>query len=155
MSDTTTGLLIRQGRPTDAPFLFNSWLKSFRKAWFSMRIPSDVFFAQQHLVIEDILQRPGTRVFVVTPAGDEDTICGYAVTEAVPGTDGKALIVHYVYVKETFRKLGLGKQLLVSAGVASDTHVVMVSHMTQHAAPIVEKYHMVYNPFVLFRAIPS
>lgn len=148
-------LVVRPGRPTDAPFLFNSWLKSFRRAWFAQRIPSDVFFAQQHLVIEDILQRPETRVWVVTPAGigDEDVICGYAVTAAVPGADSKALIVHYVYVKETFRKLGLAARLLQAAGLHPDTHVVMLSHMTQFMAPIAEKRGWVYNPYVLFRGL--
>lgn len=151
MSDSH--LLIRPGRPEDANFLFNSWLKSYRRSWFAQRIPNDVFYAQQHLVIEDILNRPLTRVSVITPAGDPDTICGYAVTEAIDGAASKAAIVHYVYVKETFRKLGLATRLLQAAGVGADAQIVFLSHITSHFAPLAEKRGYVYNPFVLYRAL--
>jgi len=149
------GLLIRDAQQDDANFIFNSWLKSFRRSWFAQRIPNDIFYSQQHKVVEEILSRVTTQAHVITPATDPATICGYAVTEAIPGTEGRAKLVHYTYVKETFRRLGLATRLLSHAGIGPDygQQIVFLSHITSHFAPLAEKHGYVYNPFVLYRGL--
>lgn len=144
-----TGLITRPGREQDAPFIFNSWLRSYRRSKAAQQVGNDVYYAQHHKCIERTLQRASTQVLVAVPAalGESDTICGYIVTERVPGAD-KALVVHYVYVKETFRRLGLAKGMLQAAGWGTDT-VCLHTHLTAHAEAATMKYGLIYNPYLV------
>lgn len=143
-----TQMLIRPAGPDDMPFIFNSWLMSYRKAPATHGIPSNVYYSQHHKLIEEMLNRPSARAMIVCPENDRDLICAYMVAEPMQNTDGKAVMVHFVYVKETFRLLGIVKTLAKSFGINNDT-VLFCSHYTSAAKPLVEKFGIVYNPYHL------
>lgn len=155
---STSPLTIRDARPADHNFIYNSWLRSNRRARNAAQVPNDIYYTQHHKLVEDILARPTTRTYVITPTalGESDTICGYAVVEALPNAPA-VHVVHYVYVKETFRRLGLAKQLLQHAGIPATRAenalaLTFVTHLTSHAEPATIKYGLVFNPYLL---VPS
>lgn len=107
-------LAIRPGQEADLPFVFNSWLKSFKtRSQFARRITDEVFYRWHKLVVSRILQRPGTQLLVATPEGEPDTILGYLVME-----QQDVQVLHFAYVKTSFRRFGIARALVKSAGIA-------------------------------------
>jgi len=90
---------------TALPFVIHSWLKSFRNSGFAKHIPAHLYFASHHALIERLLKR-GARACAAVFADDPDTLIGWMCTE---GT-----VLHYLYVKHVFRRIGIGTKLLAS-----------------------------------------
>lgn len=86
----------------DEGFIFNSWLRSFRK---SVDMESKAYYLFQHRKIEKLLR--DSRVLMAVSEDDPDQIFGWVCF--APFED--EYIVHYLYVKATFRKLGIGRRL--------------------------------------------
>lgn len=97
-------IALRPARPGDASFVINSWLKSYASSDAAKVLPREVYFRGQHGLITAILGREGTRVLVACMADDTDAILGWACVEGS--------VVHFTYVKQTYRRLGVAKRLL-------------------------------------------
>lgn len=86
--------------------IYATWLRSYHSASLRTKtIPKDTFFREHHKVIDRILDRPETKVRLAVMPDDPSVVFGWAVTE---GPD----VVHYVYVKPSFRKYGIARALL-------------------------------------------
>ena len=91
---------IRLGRPSDLPFVVDSWAKRGRNP--GERIRDATARARS------ILAHPSTVLRVAVLPDDEDAILGWAViTDAVPPR------CRYVYVRKDARGQGVAKVLLV------------------------------------------
>lgn len=119
-------MITRGLRPDDHAFLFDSWLRSFRASHESGPYPPDLYYPAVRTAVERILARPTARVLV---AEDEttDVILGYVVHE--PGWQRWSRrrrelevyhVAHYAFVRELARGKGIGKYLLLMAGVKRD-----------------------------------
>ena len=98
----------------DHPFLYNSWLKSYRFSLFAERITNTIYFEDHHKLIEKILNN--SKILIACNPSDPSQLYGYVVA----GEDDGILIVHFLYVKHTFRNMGIGKTLLDAVGHSSD-----------------------------------
>ena len=99
---TTEVVQIREGRPSDIPFVTNSWLKSFRaNGAFSQSVPNDIYYQQHHKILEAIIPR-GLLLVLCNPE-DPDQIIGWTLIERQP----EILILHYIYIKNSLRRNGL------------------------------------------------
>jgi hypothetical protein len=128
----------RAGEPADVPFLINSWIKSYWDGGVTLRYVDRVsYFASHHRIIEAVLSRPETAVTVIHPEGEPRVIVAYLVQG--PG------VVHYVYVKNAFRHLGLARTLI--GDVNKD--IGAVTHLTTKAERILSKngIHYRFNPY--------
>lgn len=95
---------VLDGIGTARNLIFATWLRSYQtSSLMTKAIPKETFFGEHHKVIERILSRNPTVRLAVIP-DDQDVVLGWSVTE--PG------IVHYVYVKPSFRKYGIARALL-------------------------------------------
>lgn len=126
-------------RPTvfgDEAFIFSTWLRGlhYGNPWFH-EIDKDIFMENYHRVIESILARPAVEVRVACLKEDPDTIVGYAVLEP----DRSAL--HWVHVKEAWRKFGVMKKLIPD-------RVVCVTHLTTLGKTLKPK-EIKFNPFLV------
>jgi len=83
---------------------------------------SDVYYPHQRKRIENALQVGDC--YVLANPEDPDHIFGYAVVEHLSAGD----IVHFVYIKFPFRKMGLARKLF--AQVVRDQATTLVSHTT-------------------------
>jgi len=113
---------LRPAVETDLGLIFSSWLKSY---WATRppemtAVASGLYFSDQghHGVIERILGRTGAIVAHVPD--DPDTIMGWACIEDD--------CLHYVYVREIWRRKGVAKALVGAVPVAT------VSHLTPEIA---------------------
>lgn len=150
-TDTQAPVTIRDGGERDQAFVFSSWLQSYRSSAFARPIATHTYFDRHHAVLERILARPTTRVVVATPEDAPAVILGWAVTEGLlrgsarDGATAPTPTLHYVYVKEQFRKLGIARQLVARIGRRfAVTHRTAVVEGAMRRRPDV-----VYDPYLI------
>lgn len=136
-------LKIRNVTNEDVPFIFNSWLKSFRETGFMANgISNTVYYDGHHKIIQKILQR--SEIWVACDERYPDQIFGYAVAERIDGI----FVLHYVYVKHNFRKTGIAKVLLSMFKHDRD-QASCCTHLTRLTDRFLMKYNMFYNPYIV------
>jgi GNAT superfamily N-acetyltransferase len=133
---------IRPMEPMDARFIVGSWLDSYRKgdrasAW-AARIPGPVYYPHQREVIGRCLERSTIRV--ACHVEDEGQILGWAAVERTRS----AAILHYVYVKQVFRHLGVAHALLDELHV----HDGFTSHLTEGGRALAADRRLLFNPYL-------
>ena len=95
-----------------------------------------MYYKEYNKVIDHLLTISTIKVACLDD--DEVVILGYAVFDR----DN----IHYVFVKEAFRRLGIAKRLIESSLILPET----CTHSTYIAEVIIEKFKLTYNPFSLF-----
>lgn len=100
--------MIRPARTEDINFVFDSWLKSWRKSRYAGVVPNHLYYATYRATIESLVAR-GAMLTIACHPVNTDHILGWICTEQT--LDGYA-VVHYLYVKDPFLKLGVDKELL-------------------------------------------
>lgn len=108
-------LILRDQTEADEPFIFSSWLKSFR---LNDRRPGPRYYREQHNTIERLLKESSVKVACL--AATPHIIIGWSAI------NGQAC--HYVYVKSPFRRMGIARTLLASI---DPTKTVTYSHKTE------------------------
>lgn len=101
-------LIVRKamlGPQTDEEFIFDSWLRCYRKSPDS-HLPDEVFFPLYRGIIKHLMVH--SKVEVLCIPENEDAILGYIVYDPS--------VVHWIYIKRDFRGQGLGKLLIDRAG---------------------------------------
>lgn len=132
-------LSIRFAYDKDLPFIFATWLHSYKhSSYFAKKISGPVFFRAHHEVIEDILARDTATAIVANPKDDPDLILGFFVYE--PG------IAHYVYVKGSFRDFGISRALAEHSKL--NLEECSFTHWCFDTDWILEKHpKLIYNPY--------
>ncbi len=97
----TDPIRLRPGAPGDIPFVMRTWLDSYRHSAWARQL-GELYYPTHRLIVEAILKRG--RLLVACAAADEDTIAGWACTEAD--------VIHFVFVKPDCRGAGLARRLL-------------------------------------------
>jgi hypothetical protein len=135
----------------DLGFVLNSWLKSFRMSSWPSVASDAVYFPNQQRLIGEIAARENARLVVACNPDNPGQIYGWACGERA--TDTSPLIMHYVYVKETFRKMSIGTQLLGQFGWENDNQVVLATHDHYHLfeanKSLSKKFRISCNPYIL------
>ena len=134
---------IRPARQTDLPFVLNSWLRNYHEHGDGARhVPNEVFFsdAGHHGVVTSLLATSTTLIACLPD--DDDAICGWCCAEAYD--DGRG-VLHFVYVKAPYRRMGVGQTLLRSVGFP----LTVCTHWT----PVIRSWRergriYVYNPYL-------
>ena len=129
----------------DYPFLYNSWLKSYRFSPFAERITNTIYFEDHHKLIEKIIDN--SKTLIACNPSDPSQLYGYIVA----GEEEGVLVVHFVYVKHTFRNMGIGKTLLDAMGHDKEKAGVYTHH-TRMADKLAAKYNFVYHPYLMFES---
>lgn len=132
---------IRKATEADVPFIFNSWLKSFKGSNAVKNVPGPVYFDFHHKAIEKLLQR--SQVEVLCAPDDQSQVFGYVVHETVEGVK----VLHYAYVKYAFRGMGLCSLLFKQAD-ANKQVGGFYTHDTHSSAKLLGNSKFVYNPYL-------
>lgn len=137
---------IRDGKSGDHSFIFSSWLHSFRDSPFGRHVSSTDYFKGQHAIIESLLAREATRVFIVHSLEDVEQILAYAVWEHTE--DGP--ILHYLYSKLPFRGLKIASTLyaLIQAQCPG---TVRYTHLPKLADKLLAGKSVQFNPYLAWR----
>lgn len=129
---------IRQAIPNDINFIFSTWLKSYRKSSFvGEKVENKEFFNNYNQIIDNLLLKSTT--YVACLKDDEIVICGYICAQDD--------IIHYIFVKEVFRNLGIARKLIKHMEVPP----TYTTHLTRMSEGLLVKFNLKYNPFLLFQ----
>jgi hypothetical protein len=142
MSKENLPLIIRPANENDVPFIFNSWLRSFRNGTLCRGVDNTIYFTEHHKLIERLLKT--AKVQVAADANDIANILGWLCYEEIDGI----FTVHYIYTKHTFRCLGVMRQLMKDTGHDFTTAGIH-THMTEIFNRLALKYNLLYHPYVL------
>jgi GNAT superfamily N-acetyltransferase len=98
-------------------FVRDSWLESFRTTHGAGLVPMSRYFAVYREVLSELMARHGTEVIVAFKPGElpPDDLYGYiALERGYPHPKrGQAVdLVHYLFVKQAYRGLGVGRSLV-------------------------------------------
>lgn len=100
-------ILYRAARPDDISFIFDSWLRSWRKSPWAGVIPNNLYFPLTRSSIEQLVAR-GAVLEVACLAADPERILGWICHEQ----SGPDAVVHYIYVKDPYLSLGIAEALV-------------------------------------------
>lgn len=132
---------IRAATEADVGFVFNSWLKSHRYSDSVKGISSPIYYSGQHRLIERAIETG--KLLIACSKEDESHIYGYVCAGHYDGH----LAVHYIYVKQTYRNLGIGLELL-NQFRHGDT-AAFYTHSSKMSELLNKKYSMIYHPYLL------
>jgi len=135
-------VLIREMETQDIPFVFNSWLKSYANSPTVKFVDRTIYFNEQHKVIERILVKQKT--LIACDKDSPDNIFGYICF----GELQNVFVVHYLYVKNIDRKLGIARQLLEATKHDFST-VFAFTHFTYAGLAVAEKFNGIFHPYSL------
>lgn len=99
--------MIRGARSDDIRFVFDSWLRSWRKSPWAGVIPNNMYFPLTRSTIEQLIAR-GAELKVACLESNPDHILGWICHEL----NGPKAVVHYLYVKDPYLPLGIGEALI-------------------------------------------
>lgn len=143
-ADSNPKIQFRPANEEDISFIFNSWLKSFRNSYFCKGIVNTIYFTEQHKVIEGIL-RTSTAIVACNPE-DPSQLYGWVCAEKIDGV----FCLHYLYVKHSFRSLGLAR-LLINTFDHDASQAGIYTHATRASEDLGRKFNLIYHPYVLFK----
>lgn len=129
----TPPVTLRDGLPSDLPHVCKSWLNSFRTLPVEpdpYRYAKGIYFPRRRPIVEALLSR--AHLTVACHPDDPDTIAGWACWE--PGW------LHYVFVKDTFRRAGVASMLILPLGPKFSC-----THLTSIGDPILFRWRHVPN----------
>lgn len=130
-------VLLRDPSGEDVPFILNSWLKSARNVGDSRHMSNDVYYTNYR---DECVKK--LKAGFVTVACNPDIpsqIFGWAAASDTA--------LHYVYVKEPYRKRGIAGQLvrhLFPEWGREPTKITTVGRFHREWGP---KYNLVFDPY--------
>lgn len=134
----------RPMRPSDIAFVRNAWLMSYSE--FAAvdedneppRVSWDIYLPEQNAQLDRILNRSG--VIVACGTEDDGHLFGFVCFEKQ-----ERRVIHFVYVKDAFRHLGMCKSLLGEIKQYVGEGPMWVTHWTRKAGKIFDRAD--YNPY--------
>ncbi len=94
----------------DLPFIYDTWVESFRLSHAAGPIPMDMYRTLYREIIRRVITQPTAMCLVAYNVHIPRQICGYVVFER-----GEVPTIHYCFVKHWMRGHGMAKALLATA----------------------------------------
>jgi hypothetical protein len=122
----------------DSAFIYATWLNNARLSFDHQFIRDRIYFKGQKAYIDRILK--DSQITVICNPEELTQIFGWACFTPKE----EFTLVHYAFVKETYRGLGLMKSVLQQ--LPGDK---IITHITPRVQKVTDKYNLVYNPYAL------
>ena len=130
-------ITIRPYLPADLGFIISTWVNgSYYGNDYFKAMDRAAFRDNYKAYITKILLRPGVIIAVSCLRENQDVILGYSVTEERENKN----IVHWVYVKNDWRQIGIAKSILPKK-------IDIITSLTKIAKRI-KKKEIIFNPFI-------
>lgn len=143
MKDLSLLLNVRRGEENDRNFIMATWLRGlyYGNSWFK-EIDKDIFMANYHSIITNVLESPNTLIQVAVLNEDTDVILGYSIIGHLKFRKNVyGRVLHWVFVKDAWRRLGIAKSL-VPDDIDAATHLTAIGKQLKPKS-------MIFNPFLL------
>lgn len=137
---------IKRATNDTIPFVYSTWLYCFRYySYFCKRIKNSIFFKNHHKLLDNIISQSSTQILIAHSSEEPEVILGYIVYELMPHET-----IHFIYVKNSFRKFGIAKSLLKESKL--QLKETSFSHWCFDTDWIMAKYpdQLTYNPYIIF-----
>ena len=137
---------LRPAEPNDLGVVIHPWLQEMRLSPASFGIPNRTFFACQRRLILSILR--GAETTIACDAERPNHVFGYVIH----GPDFESSpVIHWLYVKSTYREMGLGRTLLEHS--LGGRYPAWCSQASRHSLSLraekeLRRYALTYNPFL-------
>lgn len=140
--------------PEDLNFIRSSWGTSYLTGCEEEVFLTPKFFHAYHRPIRDrILERETIAIIVCSATDAPEQLIGWILVEK-PVDAIKSLIVHYIYVKEIYKREGIATELLSRV---TDGERILFTHMTERAQKILDNkiendtldFHYLYRPHLI------
>lgn len=128
-------LRFRPATPADLRFVAHSWFESYRRGGGAPQVRFDTYKAGQGALIDRLLAAAPTTV-AFNPI-EPDEICGWMC--------GDRSTIHFVYVKQAYRRMGIARALVspvLAAGPA-------FTHATRIGTSLASRAGLSFNPYLL------
>lgn len=137
-------LSTRDATESDLRFVRASWFESFRSGGYAPQVAFPTYRAGQGGIIEGCLKRGQVLVAYATAVPDE--ICSWINFERG--------LIHYVYTKQAYRKMGIAKKLIECAGNGY-ANFAEHTHHTRVGQSLAAKIGTKLNPYPLYPPPPT
>jgi hypothetical protein len=135
---------VRHASEEDVNFLFHSWLRSYRDSSFAKDVSTDHYYSSHKRLVSGLLAR--CQVYVACNPTDVEQIYGFMAWERI----ADVLVVHYAYVKYSFRHLGVARRLWASVNPTDEP--TLCTHAGKSFGDLRRAgYPISYDPYSLFR----
>lgn len=130
-----SGFVIRPMCREDRPFIASSWLTSYGRSAVARSLDPKIYHAKQGRLIDRLLADASV-ILVAVSASESSQLRGWIVADLPAGE--VVTVVHFMYVKTTFRREGVAKALLREAGVVTYSKTAVRDHNIEytHLAPL-------------------
>lgn len=133
---------IRSATNDDIAFIRSAWLRHLRGERSVRFVRDDVLFEKHGALVGRLLFLG--RALIAHEPGDLQHNYGFVAFDAKPG------VVHWIYVKGVYRRMGVGRALWKAAGFGKP---VAATHATDMAfgmmGAAVARYGVTYDPYLL------
>lgn len=145
---------VRAYQAADAPFIYATWLNSF-KPYRDRRVPRDLYYTEQHNLITRLMRDSVQTGFTLVACNrdDADQTLGWLVGDYRPDTTG-GRVLHYVFTKALYRGMGVAAALLKQFA----HEAAPITGFTHHtpAVPFLRMTGLlpaaaIYNPYLLHK----
>lgn len=140
--DIGNELAFRGPLSADLPFLIDSWIRSQWEADARRKMTADVFFPRQRARIMKCLGDSSVLIAMVHAAPDE--ALGYVVHGSMLGL----CVVHWCYVKQGFRRLGIARCLLQLASASGPAGMVHTAKGDARGKKLLSRFHSKFDPYL-------
>lgn len=122
----------RYANDEDMPFVFDTWLKSYKKAAHQY-LDWNNYVTPQLKVINALIAR-GAQILVACNPDSPEHIFGYIVFEHINSLP----IIHWIYTKFPFRRQGVAKSLITQANIVL-TDPILITAVTYIVPKLTKK----------------
>ena len=159
----TDFITVRPAASSDHDFVQGTLLNHFyEESFWAQRLTTRIFFDGHTPIVKGLLYR--AQVNVACEKEDPDALLGFVIFEpsVMDSRDLTPLspnILDFLFVKKSFRGLGIGRLLFTSTGFPEDLQGVEVSFATKawfttkKQKGLEERFKARYNPYLQWRAI--
>jgi hypothetical protein len=134
-TEDTGHLAIRKAVFKDTRYITSSWLNSHYASPSNKGIRKSEYFRNEHKMLEVILPRATT--LVLCNGTNLDQILGWVCYEKLAGN---ILLLHYVNMKQPYRKRGLARYLMEEVLELEAPSQVLYSYWTEQGGHIIRKH---------------
>lgn len=150
-------VLLRPPNDTDGSFIIDSWVREARDHYPYSNMDKSLFYKEYKEIVKTLISK--SLILIACNPEETDQIYGYLSFEKVADIP----IIHFIYVKLTFRENGIAKLLLQSVFDKFKSEPTLITHLPRSrkengkfldsTKSTLIKYNLRFDPFIISRRL--
>ena len=110
--------------PDEMGFVMDSWFRSYRNSEWAGVIPNHLYYPTMREMLASLISRGAKILAAIAVTEEGERVIGYVCHE----NKKMETVLHYLYVKDPYRRAGLGKKLV---SLATEGPYLLYTHRTR------------------------